>query len=130
MGKSSLSDEGFNMKKSACKFLLAFVVLTGIGSAAWADYGAIAYSPQTGKWGYSYGYYYLSDAQNNALSRVDSSDARVAVWVENGWAALAKDSKGNYGWGWSTNSLADAEAFALSHVGADGSIVCWVYSGT
>jgi Domain of unknown function (DUF4189) len=117
------------MKTACCKVLLALTVLAGIGTMAWADFAAIAYSPQTGAWGSAYGHSYQSSAQNDALARCNASDGRVAVWVENGWAALARNADGTYGWGWSGNSRAEAESIALNNVGEGAYIVCWVFSG-
>jgi hypothetical protein len=117
------------MKRIGCGVLMALLLSSAFSGQAKADYGAIAYSPTTGRWGYSYGYRYLSGAQGDALIRCGSTDARVVVWVQNGWAALAVGDNGAYGWGWSTSSLAKAKARALQNAGANARIRCWVYSG-
>ena len=117
------------MKTVCCKALMALALVVGVSSAARADFAAIAYSTETGNWGYSFGQGYLSDAQNVAIDRCNASDAKVVVWVENGWAALAVGDNGAYGWGWSGNSRAEAETIALQKAGANARIRCWVYSG-
>jgi serine/threonine-protein kinase len=117
------------MKPIRCGVVAVVLILVAV-PAVWADYGAIAYSPATGKYGYSYNCDSLAEAERIALRNCRASDATVKVWVENGWAALAVNNNGAYGWGWSTSSLADAEATALSNVsGGGGHILCWCASG-
>lgn len=118
------------MKTTCCKLLLTLTLLVGIGTVARADFAAIVYSPQTGRWAYAAGYKDLAACQNNALDRCGTIDARIPVWVENGWAALARTENGAYGWAWSGNSRAEAEANALKNAGAGATIVCWVFSGS
>lgn len=101
-----------------------------LGATVHASFAAIAYSPSTGKWAYTSGCQDLATAQNNALDRVGTIDARLAIWVENGYAALAKTAAGRYAWAWSATSRADAEQRAKNFLGEDAAIVCWVYSGT
>src|SRR5689334_18039589 len=103
------------MFRMTSKSFLALMLLLALSASAWADFGAIAYSPDTGRWGYSYGFYWQSDASNDALARCNAADARVVVWVQNGWAALAVGDDGAYGWGWSASSRADAESRALQN---------------
>ena len=103
--------------------------MVGVVTVANADYAAIAYSPKTGKWGYAFGSYSLGTVQRNALNRCGAFDAQIAVWVENGWCALAQDANGHYGWGWSTCCLANAQATALQNASSNAHIVCWTYSG-
>jgi hypothetical protein len=116
--------------KSACvKFLAATLMLFAVTVSAKADYGAIAYSPETRSWGYSFGYGSRAEAENAAISRCKGADARIAVWVRNGWAALAVGDDGVRGWGWSSSSLSDAKSMALQNAGRNSTIRCWVYSG-
>jgi hypothetical protein len=126
---SSSDDKEQIMNTPSRKVLLALMLLVAVGSAAEARFAAIAYSPQTGKWAYAHGAGDRATVQNNALDRCNTVDARLAVWVENGWAALAKNAKGAYAWSWSGNSRAEAEASALQKAGPGASIMCWVYSG-
>jgi len=103
------------------------VVMLVAARAAQASYAAIAYSESTGQYGYTHGYDDLSAAQNDAVANANADDAKVVVWVENGWAALAVND-GRWGYGWSTNSLDEAENNAINAAGG-GSILCWAASG-
>jgi hypothetical protein len=117
--------------------LARIAILTGAAllmsaSIAVADFGAIAYSPNTKAYGYSHGFDTQADAENDALRRCSGSDKKILVWVENGWASLAVGDDGYYGWGWSTNSLADADNTALTECAkrtTNGRIVVHLYSG-
>ena len=116
--------------KSACvKYLATMVMLFAVATSAWADFAAIAYSPTTRSWGYAAGHGSRASAENAAKSRCDSTDARIAVWVQNGWAALAVGEDGVRGWGWSGSSLNDAKNRAIQNAGPNASIRCWVYAG-
>ena len=52
-------------------------------------YAAIAYSPATGSYGYSYGCATSSRAEAIALGHCKGEDARIVCWVHNGFCALA-----------------------------------------
>jgi serine/threonine-protein kinase len=107
--------------------------LFGTAQAARADgWGAIAYSPSTGAYGYWYGADCEATASNGALNNCGGDDRQVMVTVQNGWAALAVNRDGGYGYAWSTNSLEDAECLAIGYAGGPGcgaEIRCWVASG-
>jgi hypothetical protein len=105
------------------------VVMFAAAQAARADYAAIAYSQSTGQYGYTYGYDDLGAAQYDAVANAGADDAQVVVWVENGWAALAVNDDGGWGYGWSTNSLDEADNNAIDAAGG-GSILCWAASGS
>jgi hypothetical protein len=101
-------------------------------SIASADNAAIAFSQSTGKFGYSFGYCCRAHAEAAALSRCQVSDAKIVVWGENAWCALAVGSGNAYGWGWAS-SQADAERMALENCSKhakDCRIVVRVFSGT
>jgi hypothetical protein len=117
------------MPQLANKFVLTMAAFLVVAGSAFADFGAIAYSPETGSWAYSYGFCNQRTAEDDALHRCDGTDAEIVVWVENGWAALAVGDDGAYGWGWSGSSRADAESRALSRAGDNAHIVCWLSSG-
>ena len=114
------------------RWIAAFAVAAVLFAAAQvarADaYAAIAYSESTGQYGYTYGYDDLGCAQNDAIANCGADDAFVAVWVENGWAALAVNDDGGWGYGWSTNCLDEAENNAADACG--GHVICWVASGS
>jgi serine/threonine-protein kinase len=114
--------------------LVAVVVLAGTTQAARADdyFGAIAYSPSTGYFGYSFGQDCEATAQNVALQNCCGQDRQVVVWVSNGYAALAVNNNGGYGSAWSTNSQAEADQAALNFAGGPGCgahIVCEIATG-
>src|SRR5262245_54310761 len=77
-------------------------------------FAAIAYSTQTGKYGYANGYADKCAAERDAVAKCGACDARVVVEVENGWAALALGPHGAYGAAWSSRSLAEAQRLALN----------------
>lgn len=69
------------------------------------SFGAIAYSPSTGKFGYSYNYRNRATAEKVALQNCRAADARVVGWVNAGFLALALGSdKSCWGIGWSHGS--------------------------
>jgi hypothetical protein len=116
---------------------LSLTALVAVSSPAQAGpcvnhFAAIAYSPQTGRYGYAAGAC-LADAEAGAVANSRACDARVVVWVENGWSAFARSPDGAaYGCGVSTRSLAEAEAIALrgcARGGCPGRIVAWAASG-
>jgi hypothetical protein len=112
---------------------VAAVLLAAAGNARADPYAAIAYSESTGQYGYTYGYQDLGAAQCDAVSNANAADAHVVVWVENGWAALAVNNDGGWGYGWSTRSQAAAERIALNGAGGaacGAHILCWVASGS
>jgi hypothetical protein len=114
--------------------VVAAATLLGTGEVARANtFAAIAYSPATGSYGCWYGANCLPVAAVGALGNCGGPDRRLAVAVENGWAALAVNCNGGCGTGWSTNSRAEAECIALSGAGGNtcgARVLCWVASGT
>ena len=117
------------MKTTSIKYLAAALVVFTLTTSARADFGAIAYSPSTGSWGTAYGQGSRSDAEYGAKGRCGRTDARIAVWVQNGWAAMAIGDDGKRGWGWSGSSLSEAKSIAIQNAGRNASVRCWVYSG-
>ncbi len=112
------------------KRMLLLALMFLLAAQAWAEkYGAIAYSPATGKWGYSNQCDSRQRAEQIAMENCPAADARVAIWVKNGWAALCRNSSGAWHSAWSSNSLEEAERIARAKV-PGGKRVCWVYSGT
>ena len=97
------------------RFLAAMVALAGLGllglpGEARSDiivdddymYAAIAYSPATGKYGYSWNCDTRGEAEQRALNACKADDARIVCWVNNGFCALALgDDKSRWGVGWS-----------------------------
>jgi hypothetical protein len=81
------------------------------------SYAAIAYSPSTGKYGYSCNLRSRALAEKIALEKCDAEDARIVTWVNKGFVALAVGSdKSCWGVGWSYGNGASntkAKDFAL-----------------
>jgi hypothetical protein len=96
------------------------------------NYAAIAYSPATGKYGYSYSHGTLASAQRDALARCGAADAQIVVWSRNSYCALAKGEDNAYGAGHGP-TRAQAQAAALRECRKHASecrIVQWVFSGS
>lgn len=95
-------------------------------------FAAIAYSPNTGNYGYAYGKGCRAEAENAAVGYCNACDAQVVVWCENASAALAVGDNGVYGYAYA-NCRADAERLALCYCrdagGCNAHILCWVNSG-
>jgi hypothetical protein len=74
------------------------------------SYAAIAYSPSTGKFAYSYDRRSRKEAEKEALEKCGAPDATIACWVNRGYAALAlgKD-KSCWGSGWKYGDNASNE---------------------
>jgi hypothetical protein len=77
------------------------------------NYGAIAYSSSTGRYGYSYDFGSQAEAENYAISKCGRSDCVVKVWFKNACGALAVGRRGALGWGLA-GSRGSAEGRALS----------------
>jgi serine/threonine-protein kinase len=81
-----------------------------------SSYAAIAYSPATGQYGYSYDYRSRKAAEKAALEKCGADDARIACWVNFGFCALALgNDKSCWGVGWkygngANNRKADNDA--------------------
>jgi serine/threonine-protein kinase len=99
----------------------------GVGS----HFAAIAYSEQTGKYGYANGCSCREEAESKAIAFCGACDAKVVTWVQNGWVALAKGGNGAYGCAWSARCLADAGAAAVRNCACRGpcpQLVLWACS--
>lgn len=104
-----------------------FVALTG--SNAMAGFGAIAFSPSSSSYGYSYGHPSRAAAESRAYGEcaARSGGCQVVLWFQSACGALAQ---GYNGWGsaWG-NSRAQAERNAIAqcsrHTGGCG-ILAWV----
>lgn len=90
-------------------------VSTGEGADS---YGAIAYSPSTDAYGYSYGHVSRAQAEDDAMSECrhagGDSDCEITIWFRNACGSLATDGKGSYGTDWA-ETKADAEAKAMAY---------------
>jgi len=117
-----------SMKSTAATAALAFTLSTGVASAA--QFGAIAYSKNTGSYGSSHNYSSRSGAEEEALSGCSSyaDDCRVVVYFRNACGALAVGSNRGYGYGWSAGR-SQAQDIALGNCEANDS-GCHVTSWT
>jgi hypothetical protein len=106
--------------------LLALALLCPRPVAA-GEYGAIAYSPATGNYGYSFQYDSQDAAERAALRKCAEDDAVLAGWVRDGWCALAVEpgSGTAYGWAWADDADgAKARALAACRKRAAKCYVC------
>ena len=101
------------------RYLMALGLLlacagAGPGEAAAESYGAIAYSPSTKVYGWSYDFPSRRAAENEALARCrrQANDCTVPLWFRDACGALAIGSDG-YGTGWGTDR-GIAERYAIS----------------
>ena len=111
------------------KALIALIVVasSGLATSAFAgDYAAIAYSASTGKYGCSYGYPCLDQAETVARQNAVDCDAQVVVWAENEYLALAQNSDGSYGYGYSSSRYL-AQSMAMRNC-PGGHIVATVFA--
>ena len=74
-------------------------------------YAAIAYSPDSNRWGYGQGYATKSQAIARALRECGRRNARTN-WCKNAWIALAvsNDSPGGWGSAWGETAAAARSA--------------------
>jgi serine/threonine-protein kinase len=81
------------------------------------SYAAVAFSPSTGAFHYSFNYGSRAAAVKAALAAHDADDARIVCWVNRGFCALALSAdKSCWGTGWTFGdgaSNTDAMEFAL-----------------
>jgi serine/threonine protein kinase, bacterial len=110
-------------------FLLSWclsVTLAGGGSGDRDNWGALAYSDSTGRYGFAYDYITQAEAINSAVERCKARDCRGVVWFRNGCGAFAKGN-GAYGWGiGDTRAVAEAKALAECRKRGGGcSIIQW-----
>jgi len=97
--------------KSLSIFSGAFVVAMAIlitvpfGHTASAGYGSIAFSQDSGAYGYSWNYSTRNTAERRALRecRSQGRGCQVIMWFRNACAALAVGYGNAYGWAWNTS---------------------------
>lgn len=100
----------------------------------YSTYAVIAYSPSTGKVGWSWGGNYLESTASQAESQCGEKDCKSVVWVQGGCAAIAVSKKTNrLGWAYAYDKLhAKAGAVNSCRSGAVGNAQCtplaWVCS--
>ncbi len=87
-----------------------------------AKFGAIALSPGSGAYGFSYDYGSRGEAEGRAMGHCRAAakgrkDCKVGVWFTNACGALARRSDGGWGADWG-NSRQEAARKALRNCGA------------
>ena len=75
-------------------------------------YGAIAYSPSTGVYGYSYNYTTQSEAEYQAHQKCGYVDCQTATWVKNGCMSLAVNDYDYWAGAWG-NTYEEARGKAI-----------------
>ncbi|MBX3573941.1 MAG: DUF4189 domain-containing protein [Mesorhizobium sp.] len=106
--------------------------LAGAGVAL-ADFGAIAFSPQSGAYGYSYGAGTRAQAERIAMSncRANGAGCRLLVYFRNACGALAVGNGNGYGYAWA-GTRGQAEGRAMQECRNQTSscrLVAWSCSG-
>ncbi len=100
----------------------ALVVISGTVFAE-DNYGSIAISDATGRWGLAYDHGSRAAAEREAVKQCGASDCAAAVWFLNSCGAVAKDDTDvSYGLG---DTRAEAEEAALDELDGGGKIVAW-----
>jgi Domain of unknown function (DUF4189) len=112
--------------------LAVFVALLLMAGAvlAFADdhYGAIAYSTNNGRYGYTYDYSTQASAEAEALKNCGDLSCTIILWFKNSCAALAIGDGYSYGVAWASGR-GDAETSAMTYCSQNGkgcSIAQWV----
>jgi serine/threonine-protein kinase len=103
------------MRRLVWGIVIAGSILGSAGKVEARDnYGAIAYSPSTGAYGWSYDHVSQASAVSAALAECSqrAGDCQVPLWFRNACGALAVGSGGGFGTGWGT-SRGIAERYAL-----------------
>jgi serine/threonine-protein kinase len=92
----------------------------GSGSGDGAAYGAIAYSPESGDYGYSFSFSSRSGAERRAQRECGRADCEIAVWFRNSCGAIAVSDEGT--WAGGRGNTEDA-------AGRDAKTDCVKYGG-
>ncbi len=107
---------------------LAALLTATLGAPAQADeYGAIAYSVDSGRHGWSYNYGSRAAAENRALNECGEASCKVVLWFRNACGALATGDDNGYGTGWAgTRRGAETNAMLNCRQVSDNcSVVRW-----
>lgn len=88
-------------------------------------YGAIAYSPDSGEYGYSEQYTNRSQAEQRAKQECGKNDCEIAAWFYNSCGALATDDNGTWGGAQGGNEQRARQA-ALARCAKEGGKDCKV----
>ena len=109
-GKASSQQPAAGTKvKQGTKVIVIFTVPNEAPKIA-DTYAAIVYSEKTGKWGCENRQTTRELAERSAQQECKAADAKVAVWVKNGYCAIVWDENYAWGVGFSTDQGASAAA--------------------
>ncbi|HTS42392.1 MAG TPA: DUF4189 domain-containing protein [Xanthobacteraceae bacterium] len=88
-----------------------------------SSYGAIAFSPGSGSFGYSDNYANRTQAENRAKSECGKNDCKIATWFFNQCGALAISGNGSWGADHSGREQG-ARSLALARCAKEGGTNC------
>jgi serine/threonine-protein kinase len=95
------------------------------GRSRASNFGAIAYSPDTRDYGYSFGYSSRSEAERRAKRECGKDDCEIAAWFENSCGAVAVGDDGTWAGG-TGNTERAARQDAMTDCTSDGGKNCKV----
>jgi len=93
-----------------------------LSPAAFAGYGAIAFSPSTYTVGEGHGYWDLADAEQAAINACGQADCKIMNWEQNRCNAFATDQSSGH-WGRATG-VSDAATAVNAAIEACGTANC------
>jgi hypothetical protein len=111
--------------------IAAVLLVLAAAHPAFAQYGALAWSPSTGSSGQAWNASCADEAERSAIGYCGVGDCYSVTWVQNGCAALAVGDGGKYGWAW-TGDRGTAAYNALQKCNGTTSgcrVVAWTCSG-
>ena len=85
-----------HVKKLVVSLMICALTLAATSALANDLFGALAYSYDTGAWGWAVNYEYQEDANGEALAQC--GECEIVMEFQNTCAALALGSDGAYGW--------------------------------
>ena len=80
------------------------MLAAGLHRLQHSGFGAIAYSTQTGRYGWSYGAADQPTAERIALTNCAAVDAFIVAWAHHSHLAFAIGDNGGYGYAWATKA--------------------------
>lgn len=89
-------------------------------------YGAIAYSPSTRRFGWSFNCPDQANAEAQARSQIGVADAITLGWGSNSYLALALAEDGSYGYGWDESAFGAADRAMNACTGKNPQLVALV----
>jgi hypothetical protein len=91
---------------------------------------AIAYSPTTFQWGYSWGKQSRQAAEEDAIAKSESPDAKILCWSKGSWYCALADGPDSYGAApGETPEIAKAEAMRIANEHGSGNRIVLLVGG-